>query len=155
MKNKEIKVIKELTEELLGHLLIRGSVEVLEDKESQGFKIQIESEDSGYLIGYHGKTIEALQLVLSLIVYQKLGGWQKIFVNVGNYLEQRQEQLRKLALNIAQKVKFSGEQQVIPNLSAPERRIIHLVLADHPDVLTESEGEGEERKLVIKPKRSK
>lgn len=145
--------IKKITEELLEKLLIKATVEVAEDSQNQAFKIQIESEDSGYLIGYHGETIEALQLILSLMVYQKLGSWQRLVVNVGDYRQQREEQLKKLALNVAQKVKFSSEQQIIPNLSASERRVIHLVLASHPDVYTESEGEGDQRTLIVRPKR--
>jgi spoIIIJ-associated protein len=159
MKNEKLKiednvgVIKELTKELLGHLLVKATVEVSEDKEGQAFKIQIESEDSGYLIGYHGETIEALQLILSLMVYKKLGTWQRLVVNVGNYRQQREEQLKKLALNVAQKVKFSGEEQVIPDLLAGERRIIHLALRNHPDVYTESEGESDKRTLIVRPKK--
>jgi len=153
MENEKIKIIKELTEELLRHLLIKGTAEVSEDKENQAFEVQIESEDSSYLIGYHGENIEALQLILSLMVYKKLGSWQRLVVNVGNYRQQREEQLKKLSLNIAQKVKFSGREQAIPDLSAKERRIVHLALRNHPDVYTESEGENDKRTLIVRPKK--
>lgn len=152
MTEPKTDLIKELTESLLHQLLIEAKIEVVEDEENGVFKVSLETEDSGFLIGYHGETIQALQLILSLMVYQKLGSWEKLLVDVGNYREQREEQLKKLAFNIAQKVKFSGEQQSIPNLSAPERRLIHLALADHPEVTTISEGEGEDRKLIIRPK---
>lgn len=143
-------LINDLASELLKHLLIKGEIKVEEDKESQVFNVQIETEDSGYLIGFHGETLTAFQLILSLMIYRKLGNWVKLVVNVGDYREKRHDQLNRLALNVAQKVKFSGQSQVIANLSSAERRIIHLSLADHPDVITESEGEGEERKLVVK-----
>lgn len=149
----QTKEIKKLTEELLEQLLIKGTVEVAEDSQSQIFNIQIETEDSGYLIGFHGDTLAAFQLILSLMLFKKVGSWVKILVNVGDYRERRQEQLKRLALNLAQKVKFSGESQVVPDLSASERRMVHLALADHPDVFTESEGEGDERRLVIKLKK--
>ncbi len=155
MTVQKTDLIKELTESLLHQLLIEAKVEVVENKEDEVFKVSIETEDSGFLIGYHGETIQALQLILSLMVYQKLGSWEKLLVDVGNYREQREEQLKKLAFNIAQKVKFSGEQQSIPNLSAPERRLIHLALADHPDVTTISEGEGADRRLIVRPKSGK
>jgi len=153
MENEKAKKIKELTEKLLRLLLVKGTVEVYEEKESRSFIVQIEAENSGYLIGYHGETIDALQLVLSLAVYKQLGSWQKLVVNVGNYWQQREEQLKKLALNVAQKVKFSKEPQPIADLSPRERRTIHLFLMNHPDVYTESEGEGENRRLVVKPKK--
>jgi len=133
-----LEEIKKIAEEFLDKLGIKGSVAAAQDEENEVVNLQIETEDSGYLIGYHGETLEAFQLLLSLMVYKKLTTW---------------EQLKKLALNVAQKVKFSGEAQVIPNLSPSERRMIHLSLADHPDVFSESEGEGEERRLVVKPKK--
>jgi len=155
MEDEKAKKIKELTEKLLGLLLVKGTVGVYEEKESQIFSVQIDSGDSGYLIGYHGETIEALQLILSLMVYKQLGSWQKLVVDVGNYRRQREEQLKKLALNVAQKVKFSREPQPIADLSPRERRTVHLFLSNHPDVYTESEGEGQKRRLMVKPKKNK
>lgn len=150
---KTIEKIKKIAEELLENLLIKGTVAVTEDKENGVVNLQIETEDSGYLIGYHGETLAAFQLVLSLMVYRRLEGWQRLVVNVGSYRQERDEQLNKLALNIAQKVKFSGEPQEIVRLSPAERRIVHLALANDADVETESEGEGEERKLIIRLRR--
>lgn len=152
---KEEEIIKKITVDLLKNLLVQGEVRVQKDSQTSVFMIQINSKDSGYLIGYHGETLRAFQLVLSLMVAKRLGAWKKIYVNVGDYLQKRKEELEKIALKVAQKVKFSGEAQIVPNLSASERRIIHLALANHPDVFTESEGEGDERKLVIRPKRNK
>jgi len=152
---EKVKIVKKITEELLKNLLIEALVEVSQEEKNNLFKVQIETNDSGILIGYHGETIEALQLILSLIISNELGNWCRLVVNVGDYRQQREDKLKKLALNIAQKVKFSGQPQEISGLSSFERRIIHLALANHPDVFTESEGEGEERRLVVKPKNPK
>jgi len=149
---KDEKTIKVLAEELLDQILIKGEVEVVYDKENNLYAVQIKTEDSGFLIGYHGETLAAFQLILSLMVYKKLEAWVKLTVNVGDYREKREDQLTRLALSIAQKVSFTKEAQVVPHLSSFERRIIHLALTDRPDVCTESEGEGEERILVVKPK---
>lgn len=149
---EEKEVIKQIAESLLDQLLISGSVEVNFDSASDLFNVKIETEDSGFLIGYHGETLSAFQLVLSLIVYRKFNRWVRLSLNVGDYREKREEQLKRLALSIAQKVKFSKEAQVVPNLTSAERRIVHLALAEDIEVLTESEGEGDERKLVIRPK---
>jgi len=149
---KQVKTIKTLAEQLLKQILIKGEVEVIEDKENNLYAVQIKTDDSGFLIGYHGETLAAFQLILSLMIYRKFEEWVKLTVNVGDYREKREDQLTRLALNIAQKVSFTKEAQVIPHLSSFERRIIHLALADRPDVTTESEGEGEERVLVVKPK---
>lgn len=151
-KQDRLKTVKETAEELLKLLKVEAKLEVVEDKENEAIKVQIETEEPGILIGHHGEALNALQLILGLTMSKKLDQWQRIIVNVGDYREKREEQLKNLALNTAQKVKFSGQATTIPNLTSFERRIVHLVLADHPDVTTESEGEGETRRLAVKPK---
>jgi spoIIIJ-associated protein len=150
--DKQLETIKILAEELLHQLLIKGEIVVNFDETGAIFKVKIETEDSGFLIGYHGETLAAFQLILSLMVYRKTDEWVKLAVNVGDYREKREDQLTRLALSVAQKVSFTKEAQAIPRLSAGERRIIHMALAERPDVFSESEGEGDERILVIKPK---
>jgi spoIIIJ-associated protein len=116
-------------------------------------QVKIITSESAALIGHHGENIASLQLIIRLIVYQKTGKWQKINLNVNDWQEKREEYLKNMASNFAQKVKFSGKEACLPLLSATERRIIHLYLADHPDVETVSEGEGSERRLIIRPKK--
>lgn len=152
MKKDRLKIVQDTAEELLKLLKMEAKVKTVEDKENEAVKVQIETEDPGVLIGHYGETLNAFQLILGLIINKKLGVWQRIIVNVGDYREKQEGQLKNLALNTAQKVKFSGEPAVIPNLTSFERRIIHLLLADHPDVTTESEGEENYRRLVVKPK---
>lgn len=152
MKKTE-EVIKKIAEELLQHLEIEEPKVSLEEDEDGVFHLSIETRDSGILIGYHGENIYALQLILSLIVYKKLGSWQRIVVDVGDWREKREEQLKRMALAAAQRVKFSGESVVMPYLSAVERRTVHLALAENPDVETRSEGEERERRLIIEPKK--
>ncbi len=137
---------------LLTELEVKAEAVASFDEEDNLLNFQIESPEAAFLIGFHGETLQALQLILSFVSHKFLGDWAKVMVNVGDYRQKREEQLRRLALNLAMKAKFSGEAQTIPNLSAAERRIVHLALADHPDVVSESEGEGRQRVLTIKPK---
>ena len=153
MARDKLKTVQETAEELLKLLKVEAKVGVTEDKENEAVKVQIETEEPGILIGHHGEALNALQLILGLIISKKLEEWQRIIVNVGDYREKRQEELKNLALNTAQKVKFSGQATTIPGFSSFERRIVHLALADHPDVVTESEGEGGYRRLVVKPRK--
>ncbi|MFC1711051.1 protein jag [Patescibacteria group bacterium] len=150
---KDLSVIKKVTEKLINFLGIENAkIKVLKDKE-ETINVNIDCEDVGVLIGNRGETISSLQLIISLIVYNKLGHWQRMIVNVGDYREKREESLSKLAINTAQKVKFSGKEVILPNLNPSERRIIHLNLKDSPDVVTESQGEGRDRILLVKPKK--
>lgn len=151
MKQK-LTIIKKTTEELLKLMSIEGKVIVEEDSLNEAYKIQIETEEPGLLIGYHGQTISALQQILSMIITKKVDSWTRVFVNVGDYREKREEMLRKMALQAAQKVHFSGMPVVLTSLTPGERRIVHMVLSQQSDVETYSEGEGKERRLIVKPK---
>lgn len=153
MTKEELEKIKTAAEELMIDLGVAAKVKVNFDKESDLINVDIDSEEAAaVLIGFHGETLQAIQLILSFMIHKSLEKWVKLLVNVGDYRQKREEQLRKLALNLAMKVKFSGESQVIPNLTASERRMVHLILTDHPDVYTQSEGEGEQRQLFVKLK---
>lgn len=156
------KAIKKLTKEFLKEMgFADAKIDVVQEEEL--FKINIESgEDRAspeamqaerrMLIGYHGETISALQLLLSLFIYHQEEKWVKILVNVGDYRKKREEQLKELAQKAAQRVKFSGRPVSLSGLSSFERRAVHLVLKDDPEVESFSEGEGKWRVLVVAPK---
>ena len=152
MEQNKLDVVKSTAEELIQDLGIEAKVMVEEMTDNEGTLVKIESEDANLLIGYHAEVLNSIQLILGLMVQKKLGEWQKVIINVGDYRERREEQLHNLALTLAQKAKFSGEVQMIANLSPAERRVVHIALSENTDVFTESEGEGRDRHLLIKPK---
>ena len=123
----------------------------LHNEEDEGIVLEIDNEESGILIGYHGETLQALQVVLSQLVYKKTGEWQKFTIDVGGYLQDRKEQLYNMADRIADQVKATGKSQSLPYLSAKERRLIHTYLSQVEGIKTESVGEDEARRLVIFP----
>jgi len=147
-----VKLVEEETKKLLGLIKVKAELVVKEDQENEAIAVQLTTEEPGIMIGFHGETLAAFQLILSLVINKKLETWTRILVNVNDYRQKREESLKMVALNAAQKVKFSNEAAVLTNLSPSERRIIHLTLADHPDVESLSEGQGQERRLVIKPR---
>jgi len=151
---KQLKLIEKTVKTLIDLLAIEKPKIKLKQDEAGVVYVDIDCLEPGILIGYKGETIINLQLILALIVYKKLGVWQKIIVNISDWRQQKEESLKKLALNTAQRVKFSGQEIILGSLNSAERRIIHLVLADHPDVMTESQGEGSERRLIVKPRGS-
>lgn len=114
-------------------------------------QVSIESSQASLLIGYHGETLQSLQLICGLLVQSKTGEWFKIVLDVNNWRKEREEVLKKMALGFAQKAKFSGNEVIMPVLSASERRIVHLYLSEYSDIQTYSEGEGLARRLIIKP----
>lgn len=149
---EKTKTTKEITEELLKLMQVSAQVEVSQDKENEALNINLQTEEPGILIGYHGETLSSLQLILGIMISKKLNEWVRVAVNIGDYREKREEVLKRMALSAAQKAKFSQSPVTLPPLSGSERRIIHLALSDNPDVVTESEGEGQDRRVVVKPR---
>ena len=143
--------VKQITEELLSKLEISGSLSVDID-ETGAYRVHIETEETGLLIGFHGKTLESFQIILSIMVSKKLEEWVKVYVNVGDYREKREEALMYMAQRAAERALASGRPDELTRLSAAERRVIHLTLSGDDRVATESIGEGDSRVLVVKPK---
>ena len=109
----------------------------------------IKGDDLGILIGRRGQTLSCLQYVVRLIVGHQTKAWVPIVVDVEGYKQRHYEALRALAERIAEQVTAGRAPFTLEPMSAFDRRIIHLALADHPDVTTQSIGEGEARKVVI------
>ncbi len=112
----------------------------------------IKGDDLGILIGRRGQTLSCLQYIVRLIVGHQTEAWVPIIIDVEEYKQRRYEALQALAWRIAEQVKAEQAPFTLEPMSAYERRIIHLALAEHPDVTTQSIGEGEARKVVILPK---
>jgi len=145
-----VKIAREVLDKLLNLLGVTAEVEVLSDQIPTTFNIK--GDDLGILIGRHGQTIVSLEYIVKLIVAARLKGWQPLFIDIGGYREHRRSSLQQLALNLAEQVKLEHRDITLEPMSASERRIIHLTLADHPEVVTHSMGVGEDRKVVISPK---
>ena len=148
---EHIDTVKQITEELLSRLEVSATVAVDMD-ETGAYRVHIETEETGLLIGYHGRTLESLQIILGIIVSKKLESWVKVYVNVGDYREKREETLMLMAQRAAERALGMGRPVELANLSASERRVIHLTLSGDERVETESVGDGSRRTLLVKPK---
>jgi spoIIIJ-associated protein len=145
--------IEEKVNKLLELMGTKAKATVSEDKENEAFVVDIETEEErGLLIGHHGETINAIQAALGMMVRQEEGEWKRIIVNVGDWRERQEEQLIKLASEVAERAKQTGEPQPLYNLTPAQRRVVHLELSKDTEVTSESTGEGSERYLVVKPK---
>jgi spoIIIJ-associated protein len=101
------------------------------------------------LIGRRGQTLSGLQFVVRLIVGNQTKSWVPIIIDVGGYKQRRYRTLQSLARQLAEQVKIREVSSTLEPMTAYERRIIHLTLADDPDISTESIGQGEARRVVI------
>jgi len=124
-----------------------------EDGTTSSVGLNIEGEDLGLLIGRRGQTLACLQYIVRLIVgYQMKTLTLPIVIDVNGYKQRRYQTLQELAQRMAEQVEASGKPFPLEPMPAYERRIIHLALAEHPKVTTQSTGLGEARKVVIIPR---
>lgn len=145
----EQKKIENIIKKTLSLLSINLSQKVTFDNDS--VNINVQTEETGILIGFHGETLLSLQTLLSLMVFKKLNKWYKITIDIGDYREKREEKLKTIAEQAVKEVLESQKSITLPYLPASERRIIHLYLKNNSQIKTESIGEGQERRLVIFP----
>jgi spoIIIJ-associated protein len=125
------------------------SIFLSEDGEENPATLNITGNDVGGLIGRRGQTLDALQYLVRLISSRQAKIKLPLIIDVENYKKRRYEDLRTLALNVAEQVKAKRSSLKLEPMSAFERRIIHLTLASDPEVVTESIGEGEARKVMV------
>ena len=157
-----IEFAKGVLESLLTQLEMEASVEVLnppedlaEEDEATPIVFDIQGDDLGILIGRRGQTLACLQFLVRLIVSHQTSRWIPITVDVEGYRQRRTEKLRALAERLAEQVSTRKSPFTLEPMVAYERRIIHVTLADHPTVTTESVGDGESRKVVIRLKKKR
>ena len=146
--------------ELLGGILermgIEATIELKEEDDRLVLDVQCASEDDVQLvIGRRGQVVDALQhLVSKMLVKHRPEGAERgkpVVVDAGGYRAKHVERLGGLAMRMADKAKESGKPVDLSPMSAFDRRIVHMALAEIEGVKTESEGEGDLRHIVVIP----
>ncbi len=117
--------------------------------------LDVSGEDLGLLIGRRGTTLAALQYMINLMVSRKMGTRVLISLDIEAYRRRREDTLDGLARRMADRVRQTGRSITLEPMPAGERRIVHITLADDDAVTTGSVGEGEDRKVVIYPRRGR
>ncbi len=116
--------------------------------------LDVQGDDLGLLIGRKGETLSALQYIARLIVAKQVGHSIDLVVDVQGHKKRREEQLRRMAQRMAEQAVQRQRTMTLEPMAPNERRIIHLALRDHPGVITESVGDGHQRKVTIVPRAS-
>ena len=119
-----------------------------------GQVLDIEGRDSELLQAQTGELLEALQHLINQVFGRSLAGGERLVCDVNGFRATREAELQAMANLAANRVRQTGMPFTFEPMSANERRIIHLTLADSPDIFTESIGEGLDRKLRIGPKKN-
>lgn len=116
--------------------------------------IELEGDDIRQTWGRMGQSLDALQFLCNLILSRRIRSDVRMMLDADNYRERRAETLRQKAVELAEEVKSRREEAELEPLPAHERRIIHSILADDPDIETYSEGDEPNRRVVIAPGKS-
>lgn len=118
-------------------------------EEENIIKVNIEGEDTGYLIGYRGEVLNSIQAIVSNIASKSSKEKTKVVVNIGGFREKREKDLQNLAVKIASTVVRTRKSVTLEPMSAYERKIIHTKLQENDKVKTHSIGEEPYRKVVV------
>ena len=113
--------------------------------------LDITGDDLAVLIGRHGRTLDAIQFLVSSIVRRKLGFRYPVVVDIEGYKNRQRDRLESIANNAARKAVSQSKKVSLQPMSPYERRIVHMRLKENPDVTTESEGTGSQRHIVVIP----
>lgn len=154
MPSIDAKVEKALTflEGLLDKMGVEASIDT--EKGADGLvHMRLSGRRLGVVIGRRGQTLDSVQYLVNLVANKEPGARARIVLDAEGYRDKRAETLRALARRLADKAKSQGRKAALEPMSALERRVVHMALADDKDVETHSEGTEPYRRVIIVPKR--
>ncbi len=151
MEQEKLSKIKEIIEELIKTIGFDGRVIEIGESDDGGARARIASQEAGYLIGRNGESLKALQQIIRAVVNKKIINAPRLTIDINNYQQERLEALKSAAQSLAREVAAQRSFRYLPPMNAYERRVVHLALMEIPGIRSESEGEREERRIVIRP----
>jgi len=151
-KNNIEKKITEILDKM-GFLFNLEMKESEEDEKTQQKNLicNIKTQESNYLIGQHGVNLQALQHISRIIIRKQLDSKTDFILDVNFYRQEKNKSIIEIAKNIANQAIMEKKSFILRPMSPYERRLVHLELSKNKEVSTESIGEGEDRRIVIKP----
>lgn len=142
--------VEEIVREFFEKMTFEVEVEVLPQAEAS-LPIKIKTDEPQVLIGQGGETLAEIQRLLRIILRKQLAEDFYPDIDINDYKEKKAEYLKEMAKEAAYDVALTKKEKELPPMSSYERRIVHMALAERVDVVSESVGEGPERRIVIKP----
>jgi spoIIIJ-associated protein len=153
-------LVKDVVRELLTQMGIEADVVAVDNPSSMALTaedpptifIDILGRDLGMLIGRRGDNLSQIQYMVNLLCNKRIGEWTRVVVDVEGYRVRREESLIGLAERVARQVSRTRRPMVLEPMPPNERRIVHITLREHPEVMTESNGEGANRRITVMPR---
>jgi len=143
--------LQDLLTELFKLLEVKVDIKISEDQDL--YEVELDpGESAGLLIGSRGATLSAIQSFVAIAIKQKTGEWIKISLDIAGWSDKQNARLTELAQSASERVKQTGEEQRLNNINATQRRVIHMALSQDKEIETVSEGEGQDRYLIVRAK---
>ena len=146
--------LETVTSEILAYLISSMKVDVdayvLDELRDGSVVFEIEGSDAGLLIGRRGETLRDVQFIVRMLVNRRVEQRANVIIDVERYQLRRTQKLHAIAENAA-RTASRGRAKSLDPMTPEERRIVHMALSDNPSVVTESEGQGPDRHVVVKP----
>jgi spoIIIJ-associated protein len=146
---EEVGTANQLMVELLQKMNVEAEVNVYVNEGN--VCIDITGDKDGILIGRHGRTLEALQVLINRMVNKKAKESVRVVVDIDHYRNRRAEALARMAVRVGERVKITGKPMTLGPFNSHDRRIIHIALKEEPSLRTESIGEGLIKRISIIP----
>jgi len=150
MDTKEL--IKKKMNKIFQYIGIKPELSV-EEIEENNFNVTVSGDDLNFLIGFRGQSLDGLQNILRLMIYRETQIQPLITLDINDYKSRKTEKIQDMAKTFIDKVRFFQKDVEMPRMSPWERRQIHVLVSEYDDIESESTGEGENRRVVLKPKK--
>lgn len=144
---QETEVI-DFVSELLGRMGMEADLRIV-TREDDRVVVEMVSDDAAILIGRHGATLEALQLLTNIACGRRREEGPRVILDAEGYRYRREQSLTRMALHVARDVQRSGRSQLLEPMNPFERRLVHTTIDDLDDVSTESEGDGPYKQVRV------
>ena len=134
--------------ELLRHMGIEADLRIA-TREDDRVVLEMVSDDAGILIGRHGATLEAMQLLTNIACGRRHEDGPRVILDSEDYRYRREQNLTRMAMRVARDVQRSGRSQLLEPMNPFERRLVHTTISDLDDVSTASEGDGPYKQVRV------
>ena len=151
----ENTIIKAVIEDLLSKFSVDFELEIIKDEDIKATRFLIKTNEPNILIGYKGANLAALSHIVKRIVDKKINNKNKeensfFILDVNDYQENKIEEIKTSAHMLAERAKYFKSSVEMNPLPSYERMIVHSLFTGSMDFETQSQGEGSERRVVIR-----
>ncbi len=149
---EHLSIIEKEVKEVFARLGVENDAIQVQESNDVTIAVRVTMTEPQLFIGERGQTLFEIQHVLKSILRKKIPEQISLSLDINDYRKNKEDYLRDLAKTTADEVALLKKEKELPPMPPAERRIVHIALSERSDVISESVGEGEERRVVIKPK---